>query len=278
MNTQSQASGPHGPAQPVWFSHRSSIVAEAVPHHMNEVLALLGAAAEPWAESCAVGLTSVRGGAMLYEEGSVAKALYVVRHGSFKCLRIAEDGYEHVLGFFAAGDILGLEGLASHRQPLGVMALEDASVLVLPLCELDGWRRQSLSLDRALQRLLGAELIRARETAGMMAAVAAEVRLARFLVWMSERMASRGQSPRRFVLRMNRRDIASLLAVAHETVSRGFGMLVDWGCVKVHNREVEIVDMAALKACTLSTRRDMDDPHHRGGGPAALHALARAGT
>ena len=88
----------------------------------------------------------------------------------------------------------------------------------------------------------------------MMAAVAAETRLARFLVWMSTCMAERGQSPRRLYLRMSRRDIASLLGVAHETVSRSFTALAEWGYLRVDNREVEILDAAGLRGCTRSTR------------------------
>jgi CRP/FNR family transcriptional regulator len=83
-------------------------------------------------------------------------------------------------------------------------------------------------------------------------------------------MAARGQSPRRFLLRMGRRDIASLLAVAHETVSRTFGLLAEWGLIKVNHRDIEILDMAGLKACTQCTRRDVDDAHLRGpNAPAA---------
>jgi CRP/FNR family transcriptional regulator len=96
-----------------------------------------------------------------------------------------------------------------------------------------------------------------------MAAVAAEVRLARFLLHLSHRMAACGQSPRRFVLRMSRRDIASYLGVAHETVSRSFTALAGWGLVEVDNREVAIADMEGLRALSLGTRRQIDEASRR---------------
>ena len=105
----------------------------------------------------------------------------------------------------------------------------------------------------------------------MMAAVAAEVRLARFLVWLSGRMAERGQSPHRLRLRMSRRDIASLLGVAHETVSRSFTALAELGLLRVDNREVEILDAAGLRRCTRSTRGGIDDALRL---PASAHAAA----
>ena len=74
------------------------------------------------------------------------------------------------------------------------------------------------------------------------------MRLARFVLLWSQRMAGCGQSPRRFHLRMSRRELASFLGLAHETVSRSFGMLVRWGVVRVDNREIEVLDMPALQA------------------------------
>ena len=265
MSTIQYAAEAAAGAQSAWFVHRAGVAPEARPASLADVLHLLGASADDWAASCPVRVWRVRAGTPLYREGDPADTLHVVRFGAFKSLRTNEDGYEHVLGFAATGDLLGFEGLATHCHPLGVVALEDASVLVLPTHDLESWRWHSPTLDRALQRVVSRQLARAGDTAAMMAAVAAEVRLARFLVWMSGRMAARGESPNRFVLRMSRRDIASLLAVAHETVSRCFALLADCGYVNVRNRDVEIIDMPGLIACTRSTRRDTEDATKRAG-------------
>jgi CRP/FNR family transcriptional regulator len=196
---------------------------------------------------------------VLLHEGAPPETVHVVRSGSFKCVKTSEDGYEQVLAFAGVGEVLGFEALSRGRHTCSVVALEDATVFSLPLRELDRWRQQHAALDHALQFALSRQLARAGEIAEMMAAVAAETRLARFLVWLSGCMAERGQSPRRLYLRMSRRDIASLLGVAHETVSRSFTALAEWGCLRVNNREVEILDEAALRACTRGTRGPSDD-------------------
>jgi len=87
-----------------------------------------------------------------------------------------------------------------------------------------------------------------------MSAVAAEVRVARFLLHQSARAAANGQSPRRLLLRMSRRDIASYLGLAHETISRCMTLFARWGCLEVRNREVEILDPRVLSAAARSTR------------------------
>ena len=116
------------------------------------------------------------------------------------------------------------------------------------------------------------------ELADVMAAVAAEVRLARFMLQLSCRMEACGQSPRRFRLRMGRRDIASHLGVAHETVSRSFQALARWALLNVSNREVEILDMDGLKTLAHCTRRHADDsePANEHGQPTGRSMASQA--
>jgi CRP/FNR family transcriptional regulator, anaerobic regulatory protein len=207
-------------------------------------------------------------GATLHHEGAVAHAICFVRAGAFKIFRTAEDGYEQVLGFALRGEVLGFEALAHGTHPSSAVALEESSVYSLPLDEFDSIGQRLPQLSRLVHRALSNALTRRSELAEVMAAVAAEVRLARFLLQLSRRMAECGQSPRRFHLRMSRRDIASYLGVAHETVSRSFGALSRWGWLSVDNREIEILDLPGLKQFALNTRRAVDDwPQAQGAHP-----------
>jgi CRP/FNR family transcriptional regulator len=123
----------------------------------------------------------------------------------------------------------------------------------------------------ALEQALSRQLVRTAEAAAMSAPVSSEVRLARFLLWLSQCMADAGQSPRRLLLRMGRRDIASLLCVAHETVSRGFTNLATVGYVLARRKEVEILDPEGLRDFARFTRGTPPDTLRR---PVAGHAQA----
>jgi CRP/FNR family transcriptional regulator len=144
--------------------------------------------------------------------------------------------------------------LHSGRQPVSAVALEDSTVYGIQLRHLHGLRQRCPALDTAIYLAMSRQLGRAAEYAEMMAAVASEVRLARFLLWMSSRVAASGQSRRRILLRMGRREIASLLGLAHETVSRSFSSLADEGYISVNNREVVILDIDRLTAHASCTR------------------------
>lgn len=245
--------------QGAWYLSRSA----ALPGNGAALLRLLGVV--PTVDDLAtidfqVATRRVRNGQTLFHEGGHAEAVHFVAVGTFKCLHVAEDGYEQVLGFTGRGEVLGYDALASGIHPTTAVALEDSTVFAVTQAELSALCRSVPAFEHALHRELSRQLALRVSIANLMAAVSAEVRLARFLVQLSERMAESGQSARRLLLRMSRRDIASHIGVAHETVSRSFGALAQWGCLAVCNREIEILDPQRLRDCARSTR-GLGDEH-----------------
>ncbi|MGE5863461.1 MAG: Crp/Fnr family transcriptional regulator [Rhizobacter sp.] len=228
---------------------------------LSHLLALIGvdAGGMKAAADTPVLVKRVPAGEALFHEGVSADSIYFVRSGTFKTFRTAEDGYEQVLGFVGRSEVLGFDALNSGGHPTGAVALEDSSVYAILITDLFSLTERSPALGRGVHRAVSNALARHGQIADVMAAVAAEVRLARFLCHLSQQMAEQGQSPRRFHLRMSRRDIASYLGVAHETISRSFTELSNWGLLRVNNREVEIVDVEGLKVLSRSTRRQIDD-------------------
>ena len=205
-------------------------------------------------------LRRVHAGESLAHEGTPADALFFVCAGTFKIFRTDEDGYEQVLAFALRSEVLGFDALCMETYPVAISALEESTVYVVTRCDIPQLCEALPSFGLMLQRSGSLTLARSRELVDIMAAVASEVRLARFLIQHSRRMADCGQSPRRFLLRMGRREISSLLGVAHETVSRSFSALAALGMVDVSDREVEILDMEGLKRFARSTRRHLDEP------------------
>lgn len=207
-----------------------------------------------------VTLRKVHAGESLVHEGAPAEALFFVCAGTFKVFRTDEDGYEQVLAFALRSEVLGFDALCMETYPVAISALEESTVYVVTRCDIPQLCEALPSFGLMLQRSGSLTLARSRELVDIMAAVASEVRLARFLIQHSRRMADCGQSPHRFLLRMGRREISSLLGVAHETVSRSFTTLSSLGLVRVCIREVEILDMDGLGAFARSTRRQLDAP------------------
>lgn len=263
---RTQASAAPGPAQPP--VDRKAGTAQ-------DLLGLLGAPGKDPVRERAICVQFHRlpQRATLFHEGTPAEAIHVVRSGTFKCSRTGADGGESVLGFARRGDVLGYGAIGLGRHTSAAVALETSSVAVVPVAELFTWLQRLPALQRALHQALSLQHASAEELSDVHAQVPAEVRLARFLLHWSHRMAISGQSVRQLKLAMGRRDIARLLGVAHETVSRSFGSLAASGCVAVTGRTVDILDAAALQAAARSpvalqplAERDAESPR--------LHRLA----
>jgi CRP/FNR family transcriptional regulator len=223
---------------------------------VHEMLDLLGVRVDPGQKLPATPLAvrRLQAGQSLFFEGAPAPSIYIVRAGTFKAFHTAEDGYEQVFGFARRGDLLGCDALSGDRHLMGTVALEDASVYVVALPDFYALAQSLPAFYRGVMRAVSGAMIDLTQLADMMAAVAAEVRLARFLVHLSRRMSSCGQSSRSLHLLMTRRDIGSYLGVAHETISRSFAALAALRLVKVDQRKVEILDFAGLQGFAQGTR------------------------
>lgn len=200
----------------------------------------------------------VRSGATLFRAGNRFENLYFVGVGTLKCYQLDDDGYEQALSFAMRGDVVGFDALSMGKHATTAIALEDSIVAVVPAAYLQHMSRTMPELERLLLETTSRELQYMNDTLVQMAAMGAEVRLARFLLHLSQRMEHIGLSARRFRLRMGRRDIASHLGVAHETVSRSFTALAEWGYIRVTQRDVEIIDRAGLYNFQRCTRGSID--------------------
>jgi CRP/FNR family transcriptional regulator, anaerobic regulatory protein len=196
----------------------------------------------------------VQAGESLIIEGAPATSIYIVRTGTFKVFRTAEDGYEQVFGFGRRGDLLGCDALSGERHQVATVALEDASVFAIAFQDFLALTISYPALGRGVMRAVSKAMIDLTRLSDMMAPVSAEVRLARFLVHLSQQLSSCGQSATCIRLEMTRRDIGSYLGVAHETISRSFAALADAGLVEVEQRKVRIIDFDALQRYAQGTR------------------------
>ncbi|MBE0550230.1 MAG: Crp/Fnr family transcriptional regulator [Rubrivivax sp.] len=219
------------------------------------------------------GMRRVLADGTLVREGQPFESLHLVSSGSFKHVQTDLEGYEQVLGFAIHGDIVGLDALGRSWHASSAIALEDSTVVVMPLRELLPLCKRLPALELLLHRAAGTELLRRADTQYLMSAPISEVRVARFLLQLARRQSALGHSDRRLRLYMTRRDIASYLGVAHETVSRALTALVNSGCIGVSHRDIEIIDETALRELQRVTRGRSP---HEAREQALLHSQARA--
>ena len=184
----------------------------------------------------------------IYHAGQPFQALYLVHAGSYKTCELADDGREQVTGFRMRGDLIGTESIGLKIYSSDVIALEDSEAWELPYPAVLRACLRVPDLQHHITAALAAEVRSDRSWMLMLGTLAAEGRVAAFLLDVAARYASLGFSARHFILRMSRIDMASFLALKHETVSRALSRLNDLDYICVQRREVRVLNMDGLRA------------------------------
>jgi CRP/FNR family transcriptional regulator len=191
---------------------------------------------------------SVGRGQSLFRTGDPFEAVYAVRTGFFKTRVGTEDGRDQVTGFQMAGELLGLDGIGTEHHTCDAVALEDSRVCTIPFTQLEALSREFGELQRQFHKVMSREIVRDHGVMLLLGSMRAEERLAAFLLSLTKRLRARGFSPSALVLRMTREEIGSYLGLTLETISRIFSKFQADGVLSVRQREIHILDHAALDA------------------------------
>ncbi|MDR3387294.1 MAG: helix-turn-helix domain-containing protein [Rudaea sp.] len=189
----------------------------------------------------------------VFRTGEPFGAIYAVRAGMVKTRVIDDVGREQILGFHLPGEMVGLNAIHPARYPCDAIALDTAYVCRFSFPALTTLAAKIPDVQQQLLRLLSADIGKATQLAGDHSA---DERLAAFLLGLVARYAARGFSPSAFHLTMPRADIANYLRLATETVSRVLRRFQDQGLIRVDGRDVELLDVPALRRLARSILRD----------------------
>lgn len=186
-------------------------------------------------------------GQRVHTIGQAFDTLFVVNSGFLKTVLIDEFGNEQVLSFPMKGDMMGVDGIHTRHYASEAVALSDCDLILLPFRKLAALGRTHTELENLLYGVMSRELVREQTMIGMLGALSAEARVARFLVNLADRFAAMGYSSKLFNLRMTRHEIGSYLGLTLETVSRTLSAFNEVGLISVDQRTIGIKDAEALK-------------------------------
>ncbi|HEY9133019.1 MAG TPA: helix-turn-helix domain-containing protein [Dyella sp.] len=202
-----------------------------------------------------VQMHKLEAGKALYRAGQPFRSLFLVHAGFLKNTLVSEDGRERVTAFHMRGDVLGTEAIGTSMHVCSAVALDSSVVWEVPYTCLLRAGAADPSLQARLADILAAEMRNDRRWMLAQSTLGAEQRVASFLLHMAARHEDLGFSGRRFMLRMSRMDIASFLALKHETVTRALSHLADLGCIRIQLRDVQITDPSRLEQLSQQNER-----------------------
>src|SRR5450830_1886772 len=186
-------------------------------------------------------------GQRVHTIGQPFDTLYIVNSGFLKTVLIDEFGNEQVLSFPMKGNMLVVDGIHTSHYSSEAVALSDCDLILLPFKKLTALGRVHTELENLMYGVMSRELVREQSMIGMLGALSAEARVARFLVSLADRFSAMGYSSKLFNLRMTRHEIGSYLGLTLETVSRTLSAFNEIGLITVDQRTIGIKDAEALK-------------------------------
>ncbi|MBC2670719.1 Crp/Fnr family transcriptional regulator [Novosphingobium piscinae] len=202
----------------------------------------------------AIGRTrTLSAGEALIWEGDDSVLVANVIDGVLKLSTGTEDGREQIVGMVFSSDFIGRPFGATTGH--GVTALTDATVCVFNRRDFDAFAREHPALEHKLLQRTLTELDRTRRWMLLLGRKSASEKVASFLLEMCERVAAPGCEHHvpageiRLDLPVSRQQIADVLGLTIETVSRQFTRLKGEGVIDLPSRrEVVIRSHAALLA------------------------------
>ena len=192
-------------------------------------------------------------GESLMWEGEDSILVANVIEGVLKLSAGTEDGREQIVGVVYPSDFIGrpFGGITSHS----VTALSDARVCVFTRSDFDHFAASHPALEHKLLERTLAELDRTRRWMLLLGRKSASEKLASFLVELTERLTpnlceDHGlPMARRMEMPFSRQQIADVLGLTIETVSRQFTRMKNEGLIALPSRrEVVVLDLERLTA------------------------------
>jgi len=213
---------------------RTSFIFEDLPEEDLTILARSGQ------------VKSYKAGETIMRQSQQFQAFYLVISGRIKLSRISYEGKEQILNLFRPGETFCLVHTFSEEgAPGNFVALKDSTVFVISGNTFKNLVQEEPNLMFKILSILSYKLKQAMDTITSLSLMDVPQRLAAFFV----QGASRDKNTGNTVLRLNisQRELAKIIGVAPETMSRVIKKMVEKGFIAVRGREFHILDQEQLQ-------------------------------
>ncbi len=182
--------------------------------------------------------------ATLYREGDAGDGIFTIRRGLVRLVHYAPNGTRRIVRLLKAGSVTGLEVLVDSRYHHTAEAVCDTDLCRIPVGVITQLESHNAAMHTALMVRWQCNLDEADAVITQLSTGGAQARAARFLLQVFN---DKQPTP---CHRLSREDIAALLGITVETVSRLFADFKrkGWLTEGAGNIQIDPVQMARLAA------------------------------
>jgi CRP/FNR family transcriptional regulator len=209
-----------------------------------------------WRESLALveqhvafGRRKVQADDRIYLCGESFETLYLISWGLCKLVNLAPDGREQPADLCFKGEWLGFDGIPSGRHACSAIALDSGELWTIRYDALLQASAKEPMVMRVVLAAMSAQLTRSRDAMLSMGTLAADARVADFLLQWAQSLAARGLRTDQINVHMTRADMGHYLGLTLESVSRALSRLARCGIIEFNEkgrRDISIPNLTAL--------------------------------
>ena len=197
---------------------------------------------------------------ILYQEGNPATRIYAIKTGYIKTFRTHPLGKDQVIQLAKPGDVINLEGIHGGRCTVTAEVLMDSEICFFEIRRLMDMAARNNQLANEIMRLMAYSIEQSQMRILDFGTRTAKARLARFLLDLlphqevhhpaeePKGLRKKPLKPLEVILPLTRQEIADLIGVRLETISRLFLLLKSKGVVSTERRLVRVHDVDRLLA------------------------------
>lgn len=183
-------------------------------------------------------MATVRSGQVIYEPGETGEALFFLKSGAVRVYRIAPDGRKLMIARFGPGSTFGDMALAGQAMTGSFAeAADDCTLCIMSSTDVEELLEQHPGVAVRLVKLLAGRLQDAEQRAERLAYHTIPERLAATLLELKQGSVVSGYS---------HQDLAELLGITRETVTRALDDFKSQGLVRVDRKRIELCDTGGL--------------------------------
>ncbi|MGB3918175.1 Crp/Fnr family transcriptional regulator [Thiothrix litoralis] len=214
------------------------------PVHEFALFAELGDAFSEALKAVDSDIIEYNAGETIYAAGVSAQHIYLLREGYVKLFKTTFSGKDQIIRVVKAGEIFGFDGLVDIRYNHSAVPLKRATVCRIAVDKLDALGARRPEVERLIMVRCIKELQHADERLLELGAKRSDERLASFLLaWCNTTSSASRWTP----LVLSRLEIAQLLGLTIETVSRLFAQWKREGLVEERQQAIQIMDRNKMK-------------------------------
>ncbi len=192
--------------------------------------------------------TSVEKGSLAYSQGDNFSSIYVIRSGCFQTYSLDENGEQLMEGLFYPGEFLALDCISFKRYSHFAMAREDSDICKVNYHQLEGFSREEPEMALHISKAISGQLSRQLKWSQAIASGDVKKRLCSWIVITSSKLGITEKDSFEFTLPINHYEIAKMLRMRPESLSRLIKELNKGDLIQISNKKCLVKDRDLLLA------------------------------